>query len=151
YDVTAANARTVGGLNDVSRGTSLANRDRTLAASNMRMFAHDAMSETRAQATRSRLSAPPNDEIGPAITISGIANLGTATNSPTARDIDLYQLVQNASLLRGDHALKAGVDVLRNRVRIAFPGALPGAYSFSSLANFIAGRYSTFSQAFGEP
>jgi hypothetical protein len=149
YDVTSANARTVGGLNAVSRGTSLDNHDRTLAASNLWTISENAISETRAQVTRSRLDAPPNDLVGPAVTISGIASFGTATNSPTARDIDLVEVVQNATWLRGNHSLKAGLDVLQNRVTIAFPGALQGAYTFSSLANFLAGRYSSYQQAFG--
>jgi outer membrane receptor protein involved in Fe transport len=150
YDVSSDNARTVGGLNAVSRGTGLTNHDRTLALGNVWMISENAISETRAQATRSRLDAPPNDEVGPAVTISGIASFGTATSSPTARDIDLYELVQNGTRLAGDHSLKAGFDLLRNQVTIAFPGALQGAYSFSSLANFLAGAYSSYQQGFGE-
>jgi outer membrane receptor protein involved in Fe transport len=151
YDVTSDNARSTGGLNAVSRGTGLENHDRTLAGSNLWTISDRAISETRAQATRSRLSAPPNDLAGPAVTISGIASFGTATNSPTARDIDLEQLVQNVLWLGGDHAVKGGVDLLQNRVRIGFPGALQGVYSFQNLASFLAGRYSSYQQAFGEP
>jgi hypothetical protein len=151
YDVSSENARGTGGLNAVSRGTGLENRDGTLAASNLWTISDSAISETRAQATRSRLSAPPNDFAGPAVTISGIASFGTATNSPTARDIDLYEVVQNAIWLRGEHALKAGVDLLQNRVRIGFPGAVHGVYTFQNLANFLAGRYSSYQQAFGAP
>lgn len=150
YDVTSDNARSAGGLNDVSRATGLSNQDRTLAVSNLWTVSDSAISETRAQVTRSRLEAPPNDLTGPAVTISGIASFGTATSSPTARDIDLVELVQNGTWLRGGHSLKAGVDLLRNRVTIDFPGALQGAYTFSSLANFLAGRYSSYQQAFGE-
>ena len=151
YDVSSDNARSVGGLNAVSRGTALDNHDRTLAANNLWTISGDAISETRAQATRSRLAAPPNDLTGPAVNISGIASLGTLTVSPTARDIDLLEGVQNVTWLRGNHSLKAGVDYLRNRVTISFPGALQGVYTFSSLANFLAGTYSSFQQAFGAP
>jgi outer membrane receptor protein involved in Fe transport len=150
YDVTSDNARTVGGLNAPGRGTSLENQDRTLAASNLWTVSERTISETRAQVTRSRLDAPANDPAGPAVTISGIANFGTATNSPTARDIDLVEVVQNVTWLRGDHSFKAGLDLLQNRVTIGFPGALQGSYSFSSLANFLAGRYSSYQQAFGK-
>jgi outer membrane receptor protein involved in Fe transport len=149
YDVASANARTVGGLNAESRGTSLENRDFTIALNDVWTASERTLGETRAQVTRSRLEAPPNDLVGPAIGISGVANLGTATNSPTARDIDLAQLVQTITWLRGRHSLKAGVDLLRNDVTIEFPGALQGAYSFQSLANFLAGRYSSYQQAFG--
>jgi hypothetical protein len=151
YDVTSDNARSTGGLNAVSRGTALENHDRTLAGSNLWTISDHAISETRAQVTRSRLSAPPNDLIGPAVTISGIASFGTATNSPTARDIDLDEVVQNVTWLGGDHAVKGGIDLLQNRVRIGFPGAIQGVYTFQNLANFLAGRYSTYQQAFGAP
>ncbi|HEV7425982.1 MAG TPA: TonB-dependent receptor [Thermoanaerobaculia bacterium] len=151
YDVTSDNSRSVGGLNAVSRGTGLANHDRTLAANNLWTISTDAISETRAQMTRSRLAAPPNDLTGPAVNIGGIASFGTLTVSPTARDIDLAEAVQNVTWLRGNHSVKTGVDLLRNRVRIAFPGALQGVYTFSSLANFLTGNYAGFQQAFGEP
>ncbi|HEV7574152.1 MAG TPA: TonB-dependent receptor [Thermoanaerobaculia bacterium] len=151
YDVTSDNSRSAGGLNAVSRGTGLANHDRTLAASNLWTISGDAISETRAQITRSRLEAPPNDPAGPAANIGGIASFGTLTVSPTARNIDLGEIVQNLTWLRGDHSVKAGVDLLRNRVTIAFPGALQGVYTFSSLANFLTGNYASFQQAFGEP
>jgi outer membrane receptor protein involved in Fe transport len=151
YDVTSDNARSVGGLNAVSRGTALKNHDRTLAASNLWTISGDAISETRAQVTRSRLDAPPNDFTGPAVNISGIASFGTLTVSPTARDIDLKEVAQNVMWLRGNHSLKAGVDLLQNRVTISFPGARQGVYTFSSLANFLNGNYSSFQQAFGQP
>lgn len=149
YDVDSANARSAGGLNAVSRGTALTNRDRTLAASNVATLSSRMISETRAQLTRSRLGAPPNDVVGPAVNIAGVASFGTSTVSPTARDIDLAELVQSVTWTRGNHALKAGVDLLRNDVTIAFPGALQGVYTFTSLANFLAGRWSSFQQAFG--
>jgi hypothetical protein len=151
YDVTSDNARSAGGLNAVSRGTALDNHDRTLAANNLWTISGDAISETRAQTTRSRLAAPPNDPAGPAVNISGIASFGTLTVSPTARDIDLLEGVQNVTWLLGNHSLKAGVDYLRNRVTIRFPGALQGVYTFSSLPNFLSGNYASFQQAFGEP
>ncbi|HYG79773.1 MAG TPA: TonB-dependent receptor, partial [Pyrinomonadaceae bacterium] len=149
YDIRAVNSRTVGGLNSVSRGTSLDNRDQTFAASNVTTLGPRAINEARFQFTRSRLSAPVNDSGGPAVNISGVASFGTATFSPLARDIDLYELVDNVSLQRGAHSFKAGADFLYNRVDINFPGALQGVYTFTSLNNFLSGSYSSFQQAFG--
>jgi hypothetical protein len=151
YDLASLNARNVGGLNFISRGTALDNRDQTLAVSEVATLSSRALNEARFQVTRSRLSAPPNDLIGPAINISGVANFGTATFSPTERDLDVYEIVDNVTIERGAHAMKFGADFLYNRINIAFPGALQGVYTFSSLANFQAGRYVQFQQAFGAP
>ncbi len=149
YDLSSLNARNVGGLNVVSRGTALRDRDHTLALSAVATLSPELVNETRAQVTRSRLSAPPNDLAGPAVNISGVANFGTATFSPTARDIDLYELANVTTLARGAHAWKIGADVLWNRLTIEFPGALQGVYTFSSPANFQSGRFVTYQQAFG--
>jgi hypothetical protein len=151
YDLSSLNARGVGGLNAASRGTGLENRDQTIAINEVATLSPRVANEARFQFTRSRLSAPANDTVGPAITISGIANLGTSTSAPTGRDVDVYELAENLSLESGAHSLKFGADFLYNRLNITFPGALQGVYTFSSLANLQAGRYVTFQQAFGEP
>jgi hypothetical protein len=151
YDVSSDNARTVGGINAESRGTSLENRDRTAAMTNTWIVNNALISESRGQLTRSRLSAPPNDLTGPAITINGVANIGTATVSPTQRNIDLIEVAQHVTWMREAHTVKAGVDYLRNQLYIAFPGPLQGAYTFTNLANYLAGSYSSYQQAFGDP
>ena len=151
YDISSINSRTVGGLNSVSRGTNLTNRDQTIAINNVTTLSNRSLNEARFQFTRSRLAAPVNDLVGPAINISGVASFGTATFSPLARAIDLYELVDNVSTQRGAHSLRGGVDFLLNKVDIFFPGAFQGVYTFSSLANFQAGRYINFQQAFGAP
>ena len=150
YDVSSENARSVGGLNTASRGTALDNRDQTVAINWLTTTASASINEFRGQATRSRLSAPPNDVIGPAVTISGVASFGTSTTSPTGRDLDVYELSDSYTMQRGNHLVKAGATVLYERLNIDFPGALQGVYSFSSMANFVAGRYTNFQQAFGE-
>ena len=151
YDVGGLNARGVGGLNAVSRGTALENRDQTVALGEVASLSGVTANEARFQFTRSRLAAPANDLVGPAVTISSVANLGTSTSSPTGRDLDLYEFVDNVTMLRDAHSLKFGADFLYNRVNITFPGALQGAYTFQSLANLQTGRYVTYQQAFGEP
>jgi hypothetical protein len=149
YDVSSLNSRNAGGLGAVSRGTNLYDRDQTIALNNIATITPNLVDETRVQYTRSRLSAPVNDLVGPAVNISGVANFGTAGSSPTGRDIDLYEFVNNVSLQRGSHSIKAGVDFLYNDINIVFPGLLQGQYTFSSLPNFLAGRYVNFQQAFG--
>ncbi len=151
YDVSSPNSRVVGGLNALSRGTGLQNRDQNWAVSELATLSPRTINEIRGQFTRSRLAAPVNDPVGPAVNIFGVASFGTATFSPTARDIDSYEIADNISTIRGAHSLKAGVNLLYNRVNIRFPGALQGVYAFSSVANLQAARYINFQQAFGAP
>jgi hypothetical protein len=151
YNISSMNARGVGGLNAASRGTALENRDQTIAINEVATLSNQTANEARFQFTRSRLAAPANDLIGPAITISGVANLGISTSSPTGRRIDLYELADNFTIESGAHSLKFGADFLYNRLNVRFPGALQGVYTFSSLANLQAKHYVTFQQAFGEP
>lgn len=151
YHIDAINSRTVGGLNSISRGSGLADTDQNFAFSDIATIKRRMLSETRVQFTRSRLEAPINDGLGPAVSISGVANFGTATSSPTARGIDQLEVVENLSDQHGSHAAKTGLDFLYNRVNIDFPGALQGSYNFTSLNNFLAGNYGTFQQAFGVP
>jgi hypothetical protein len=151
YDVSSENARGVGGLSAVSRGTALDDRDQSIVASVTSVLGSTTFNDLRAQASRSRLAAPVNDVIGPAVTIAGVANFGTSTSSPTRRDIDTVEVTDTISLQRGTHLLKAGGTLLHNRLSIEFPGALQGVYSFSSMPAFQAGRYVTYQQAFGAP
>jgi hypothetical protein len=161
YHITADNSRTVGGLNAVSRGSGLDDTDQTVAVSNITTINSRTLNEARFQYTNSRLGAPINDTIGPAVGISGVANFGTATSSPLARDINLFEVVDNVSTQLGAHSPKVGIDFLYNRVNIVFPGALQGVYTFSpsgsppnqvsALNNFLTGNYSSFQQAFGAP
>lgn len=150
YDVTSENARTVGGLNAVTRGTSLEDRDQTVALSWLTTRANASLNELRAQVTRSRLAAPSNDAIGPAVTISGVANFGAASSSPAARALDVYEISDSYAQQRGSHLIKAGASMLYEHVRIDFPGPTRGAYAFASMADFRAGRYINYQQAFGE-
>lgn len=151
YDITAVNSRSVGGLNAVSRGTDLNNRDHTIAVGNVTMLSSRTINEARLQHTRNRLAAPVKDMIGPAVNISGVANFGTATVSPLARAIDLYEVVDSVSTQRGAHSLKGGLNLLYDRVHVEFPGAIQGVYTFSSLNSFLNNAYGSFQQAFGVP
>ena len=150
YTVDSPNARNIGGLNDVSRGQALDDTDHTVAMNYLTTFSSGTVNEARVQYTRSRLSSAVNDAVGPAVSISGVAAFGNWTSSPTARDADVVEAIDTITLQRGSHLMKAGADMLYNRVNIVFPGATVGSYTFSSLANFQRGVYSQFQQAFGQ-
>jgi hypothetical protein len=152
YDVASTNSRGAGGLSAASASASLDNTDQTIAASNIATFSSRLVNETRAQFTHSSLKAPPSDPIGPAVSISGVASFGTLSGSPTARLNNLYEIADNLSYQTGAHAIRAGTDFLYNDDTITYPRSIRGNYSFSSLANFLAGTYnnSGFTQTFNQ-
>jgi hypothetical protein len=151
YRVNSDNSRGAGALSATSAAAGLEDIDQTIAAGNVLTLSPYTVNETRAQFTNSDLKAPPNDPTGPAVRISGIASFGTLSTSPTARSDKLYEVVNNLSHQAGTHALRAGVDFLGNDLTIKFPRAVRGSYSFSSLPDFLASRYtnSGFTQTFG--
>ena len=151
YNATSQNSRGAGGLSAASASAALDNIDQTLGFGNTWSLSPTTVNETRAQVTRSDLKAPPTDPIGPAVSISGVASFGTLSASPTRRQNNLYEVVDNLSHQTGPHALRAGVDVLFNDDTITFPRSNRGSYTFSSLSNFLAGVYNNagFAQTFG--
>jgi len=150
YGVDSTNARGAGGLSDVSASAGLTNRDHVLSISNTGTLSSRTVNETRFQLVRSRLAAPP-DDLGPAVSIAGVASFGTLSVSPTQRANTMVELVDNLSHEAGSHALRVGADAIWNRDSITFPRAARGAYTFSSLDRFLAGEYNNagFTQAFG--
>jgi hypothetical protein len=151
YRLTSDNARGAGALNAPSASAGLDNVDHSIAASNAFVLSSRTVNETRAQFAYGDLKAPPADPTGPAVSIAGVAALGTLSSSPTRRVNKMYQVVDNIAHQAAQHALKAGVDLLLNDDAITFPRSNRGAYTFSSLANFLAGAYNNagFSQTFG--
>jgi hypothetical protein len=152
YDIASPNARTVGGLNDISRATRLDNRDQSLAGAWTSLIGPRTVNELRLQFSRGQLSAPGNDVTGPAVNIAGVANFGASTSSPVGRNNDLFELADSFSVTRAGHTLRLGGSLLHNKLSIYFPGSqIAAVYAFSNLANFEAGRYQTFQQSFGDP
>ena len=151
YDVHSNNSRGAGALNAASASAGLDNTDQTVAVSNVATLSPGTVNETRGQFTRSNLAALPTDPIGPAVSISGVASFGTLSGSPTGRVNNLYEVADNLSHRAGAHALRFGADFLYNDTMITYPRSIRGAYTFSSLANFLTGTYnnSGFTQTFG--
>ena len=151
YDVNSANSRFTGGLTTASGGAALSDVDQTVAISNVYTVSPQTVNETRGQFTNSNLKAPANDNVGPAVSISGVATFGTASGSPTARYDRLFEVADNLSHQIGAHSLRVGAEFLYNDLTITYPRSVNGSYSFSSLASFENGIYTTYTQTFGNP
>jgi hypothetical protein len=151
YQVDSDNARGVGSLNAPSGSTGLDNIDQSVAIGNVWSISSNTVNETRVQIAHGDLQAYSTDQIGPQVSISGVATFGTFSSSPTRRENTLYQAVSNVSHHAGSHALRAGLDFLYNDDTITFLRTFRGSYAFSSLGNFLTGNYSGFAQTFGDP
>ena len=151
YHVTSDNSRGAGALNAPSASAGLDNVDHSLGFGNTWTISPQMVNETRAQVVHSDLNAPPTDLIGPAVSIAGVASFGTLSTSPTRRLNRMYQVVNTLSRQAGAHALRAGVDFVVNDDTITYPRSFRGNYAFSSMANFLVGNYSGFTQTFGDP
>jgi len=153
YLVSADNSRGAGGLSAPSSSAGLDNSDHAVAFSDTWALSSRTVNETRVQFARGDLRALPTDPVGPAVNISGVASFGTLSGSPTRRVNQLVEVVDTLSHQAGAHALRAGADFLYNHDTITYPRSVRGAYTFSSLANFLAGTYNNagFTQTFGDP
>jgi Carboxypeptidase regulatory-like domain/TonB dependent receptor len=151
YHVESINSRGAGGLSAPTASANLFDTDQTITASNIWTLSPRMVNETRAQFTNSNLAAPPSDLIGPSVAISGVATFGTLSGSPTARKNNLYEATDSLSIQQGAHAIRIGADFLYNADTITFPRTIRGAYTFSSLDNFLTGTYnnSGYTQTFG--
>ncbi|MBE3111804.1 MAG: TonB-dependent receptor [Acidobacteria bacterium] len=141
----------IGGLTDVSGGGGQRNTDQSLLATYTRVISPVLLSETRFQFAPRKLQQYDNDPIGPRVSISGVATFGRNINFPVLLDETRYQLMQDLSYQRGRHFFKAGFDINWVKAHTSFPVSFAGSFSFSNLANFVAGRASSFSQGFGNP
>ncbi|MGE3179000.1 MAG: TonB-dependent receptor, partial [Vicinamibacterales bacterium] len=151
YDIASSNSRGAGGLSAPSASSGLDNLDHGVAVSNVLSLSSRTVNETRAQFVSSDLKALSTDRVGPAVNIAGVASFGTLSGSPQRRVNRMFQVVDSVSHQRGAHAVRAGVDFIFNSDTITFPRSYRGAYTFSSLANFLAGTYNNqgFTQTFG--
>lgn len=152
YDVASDNARGAGGLSAPSGSAGLDNRDQAVSVSNTLTLGARTVNETRAQFTYSDLEALSTDRVGPTVNIAGVATFGTFASSPQGRLNKMFQIVDTVAQQRGAHALRAGADLVHNDDTITFPRTVNGSYTFSSLANFLAGTYNNagFAQTFGD-
>lgn len=151
YQVMSENSRGAGGLSAPSAAAGLDNIDHNLALGNVLTLSPRVVNETRGQFIYSDLRANPNDQIGPSVSISGVATFGRLSGSPTGRRNQLYEIVDNLSVQAGSHAVRVGLEWLHNDTTITYPRTIRGSYSFSSMANFLTGVYNNagFAQTFG--
>ena len=91
------------------------------------------------------------DQIGPQVTIAGVATFGTFSSSPTRRENTMYQIVNNLSHRPARTRCAPASTSSTTTTRSPSCGRSAAATRFSSLANFLTGNYNGFAQTFGDP
>jgi outer membrane receptor protein involved in Fe transport len=118
-------------------------RTRTLNLSLASVFSPTLFNEFRFQWARDQEPGLANSDAPEATVRQGgrtVLTIGRNFFSPRETTIKRFQVADTVTLIRGRHALKAGVDLNFDRILNFFPGNFSGAYTFSSLASFNAGR-----------
>ena len=146
------NSQPFGGIVARTRGGALDNRDYAFAgavSSVGRRFVNELRFQIarRDQIVRSLDSSCEGecdgpDEGGPAVEVVGVARAGRHNFTPQSRDAIRYQVLNTASLERGRHLFKAGIDVnLVDNREVGLPLNFGGQFFFVALPPALAAAF----------
>jgi hypothetical protein len=121
--------------------------DTNLAASNAHIFSSNLLNEFRFSLVRRNLNFPENDPVSPSVTITGLFNIGGATNFPQGRITDAYQFSNTTSWTAGKHSLKFGADIRLNDVTNNAAFGSKGSFTFDNLQAYMNNSASRIAQA----
>ncbi len=152
-----------GGLNSVQRGTDFVDRQHSTAAQMVSTIGNDMLNELRVQyATRAQSrTGGAQAGTGPAVTVTGIAQFGgaipdAANGAGFAFTENQFQILDNVTRIRGNHAYKFGVSI--ESVKDTRTQAQFQVYTFPTIDSYLAAKsgvsplgYTSFSQFFGNP
>ncbi|HXN24819.1 MAG TPA: TonB-dependent receptor [Candidatus Dormibacteraeota bacterium] len=97
---------------------------------------------------RGQVATDVRDEMAnlalPLINISGVGQIGGDAGRPRIFESTRYQLSDNLSFTRRTHNLRVGADWNLNAERQQQESNIDGRYDFSSLGNFLAGKFSRY-------
>lgn len=131
--------------------TKNVNRQQTFAVSHVGTFSPTVVNELRLGyqrfATNTSASDPASEEI-PSLEISELGLLGfnaqdnrtaigLAVNLPQFRTNNIYQIQDNLSLTRGNHAIKLGTNIIQNRIQSFFFPTIRGLLRYATLNSFV--------------
>jgi hypothetical protein len=151
-----------GGLLSVQRANDFSDRQHSTGGQLVSTIGAEMLNELRIQyATRAQARVPNAlSGTGPAVNITGVAMIGgpiaATSDSGFGFTQNVLQINDSATLLKGDHAFKAGIDV--QHVADTRTSAAAQLYTFPNTAAYLAARdgsnrlgYTSFTQYFGLP
>jgi Carboxypeptidase regulatory-like domain len=131
--------------------TQNVNRQQTLSFALVNTFSPTVVNELRLGyqrfATNTSASDPVSEEI-PSLEISQLGligfnaavsrtAIGLAVNLPQFRTNNIYQVQDNLSWTRGNHAIKVGTNIIQNRIQSFFVPTIRGLLRYATLNSFV--------------
>jgi Carboxypeptidase regulatory-like domain/TonB dependent receptor len=86
----------------------------------------------------------------PTVNVTGLFSTGLATNIPQDRLEQVWQVTNNLSYLRSNHALKFGADVRRIDLEQFTPFDFRGTFTYQNLTGFVLNTPQQVLQAYGQ-
>lgn len=111
--------------------------DANLAISNTHIISPSMLNESRFSVIRRDLHFPEVDPDSPTATVTGLFQIGGASNFPTRRLTNTYQLSNTLTWTAGRHGIKAGADIRFNDVDNATGFHAKGTFTFNNLQDFM--------------
>jgi hypothetical protein len=136
-------------FNDASARGSSFTKDYQFTGSDLMVLSPTSINELRFQASTRRAASRSGDRLGPEVDIVGLARFGRPFEADSARRENRIQVIDNVTLERGHHELKAGVTINHVRLRSEMPDGFGGLFVFRTVDDFVAGRAASWRQAFG--
>lgn len=96
-------------------------------------------------------SSDPEVVLASGTPISETLNFGRNNFSPRETTIKRWQFINNQTFVKGNHAVKYGLDLMFDNIFNFFPGFFSGGYNFTSYTNFANNVPSRYRQSFAGP
>lgn len=96
------------------------------------------------------LISPEDGLVTPRFQITGLVNFGALNLFPNTRLFNVYQINDVLTHAAGAHNFKMGGDARKIQDNSLLPANRNGLYTFPSLAAFLAGQPSSWTQTYGE-
>src|SRR5215831_16729361 len=152
--VTPSKFNTSGGLSPRSASNNFDDRNDTFASQLASVLSPSIVNEARFGFLRREFTRPPvSGVVGPVISISGVATIGSNTSANQYYDERQFNFIDNLSYRRGRHQFKVGFDI--DTIHVVSADRLALTYTFANLAQYLnalngTANYTQLTQEFGD-
>lgn len=139
------------GLTDVSARGDSYTRDHAVVGQYVWVLNQHLVNDTRFQLAHRGVVLRPNEATGPQVLIPGVVTFGRATDAPSNRGEDHYQVLDTFAVSRSRHQLRFGGAINHVRLNASLADRAGGFAVFRSVDDLLAGNADFYAQSFGDP